>query len=234
MKKRIVLLLFATVLLAGCGTQKPAATDSQPEPVVTTTMPATDLPTDATEEVTEVPTETVELSYDAYQVLYTYMEEDDQEYYILQGIDHQGNLLWSKETQRFDKAEVQRVSHIGTYEGKYIYNENGNVIALDVITGELVWKNEDFGGNLSADTGALIDDAGFIYLCGALGPDFIAIDSDGNTVKKVEQFSQKHSGAYQIEQKDDKLIVHLSKGPDIEKSEYLFEVEMDWIPEPLG
>lgn len=240
MNKRIAgLLLISALILAGCSNEKPVPTEAQTEPTVATETTATEAPvTEPTQtgEVTEEPTETVELSYDAYQVLYTYVNEDNEEYYLLQGIDHQGNLIWSKETEHLAPAQLPRVSHIGTYEGKYFYCEDGTVIALDVTSGEVLWKNGDFGGSFSEDTAALIDSDGFIYLCGALGPDFIAIDVDGKTVKKIDSFSNVHSGAYRIDRKGEKLVIHLSDGPDgnVGDDGYIFEVEMDWLPELLG
>lgn len=235
MKKRMVaLLLVSALVLAGCTNERPDPTKTQTAPSVTTEAPATE-PAE-TGEAKEEPTEPVELSYDAYQVLYTYMIEENEEYYILQGIDHQGNLLWTKETEHLSMAQLPRVSHIGTCEGMYFYSEDGTVIALDVITGEVLWKNGDFGGNFSSDDAVVIDRDGFIYLCGAFGPDFIAIDFQGKTVRKIDSFSKEHSGAFRIDRAGDKLVIHLSNGPDgnVGDEGYLFEVGMDWLPELLG
>lgn len=67
----------------------------------------------------------------------------------------------------------------------YVYDD-GKISALDAVSGETMWTNDDFGGYPSAWD---FDDAGNLYVCGYYGPDLMVIDKYGNTVVREDDIS---------------------------------------------
>ena len=233
--KRYCMILCCALLLSGCGAKSQAPETLAPTASVESqavTEASTAPATQATEFLPDPTQETVALSHAAYQVVYSYMMEDTEEYCTFQGIGPDGSLVWTRETAHFPASETPRINPIGRFEGTYYYNEDGTVVALDVITGDILWQNPEFKGSTSA---ALIDeDYGYLYLCGSDSPDFMAIDPQGNTVRRIDVLSTDHSGPIRIQQAGQQLLIYLSKGPDGAQEEFPVTVDMDWIPQAQG
>ena len=111
-------------------------------------------------------------------VTYNYYAENGSEYAAIQGFDRDGNQLWVVTTALLPMAQMERVTDIGRYEDRYYYIEDGAVVALDVYTGSILWKNADFGGCPTEDC-IVIGDSGRLYLSGFFGPDLAVIEPDG-------------------------------------------------------
>lgn len=243
MKRKIIFLILTAALLAGCQ-KAPQVSAETSSATVTQTLPeetadSTGSPAEETAKAAETlpdPTEeTVELSPAAYRVVYSYVIEDGKEYYDLQGIGPQGDILWQQQTTPMNCAQVQRVTAIGNDNGVFYYSEDGIVIALNAADGSILWQNMDFGGSFSNASASLIDPQGFLYLCGFSGPDLMVIDFQGNTIEKIPSLHEGYYGAYAIEIDGDQLLIHLS-GNDLDEDEgdYPFRVDMSWIPEAEG
>lgn len=231
--KKTCMILCCALLLSGCGA-KPQAPETTAAPTAPLqTQAVTEAATQETEYLPDPTQESVALSHAAYQVVYNYMMEDTEEYCTFQGIGPDGSLVWSQETKHFPASETARIFPIGRFEGTYYYNEDGTVVALDVITGDILWQNPEFQGVCDANT-VLFDDYGYLYLCGANGPDFMAIDPQGNTVRRIDVLSTDHNGPLRIQQEGQQLVIYLSKGPDGAEGEFPVTVDMDWIPQAKG
>ena len=235
MNKLIPALALSAVLLAGCGKEE--------TPIPTMTLPGETAPEAVTEVTGETrftqpaetvpdPTEeTVELSYTAYRVTYNHMQENYEEYCTFQGIDPEGNIVWTKESAHLDMTELQRITPIGVWEDRFLYSESGTVVALDVVTGEELFRSADSCG---AGNSYLLDPAGFLYICGYHGPDLLVLDMEGNTVNKIDQFNPDHYWAFDIQQEGNELVISLEGDGTGSGEIHTYRVEMDWLPQPQG
>ena len=236
MKKSLAAGLLAVLLLTGCTAAPESAAPVPPETESITVAP-TETRAPETLAPETVPAETPpaetrpELSPEAYQVVYNYMQEENQEYYIFQGLGPDKDLVWTLETRHLDCAETPRVCPIGTMDGKFFYCEDGSVLALDVITGAQLWENPDFGGTLVDTSAAILDPSGFLYLCSYSGPDLFVLDTAGNTVKKIDHFDPNFYWASRIWQEDRRIWVHLEGGSPEGVD---FSAAMDWLPQAQG
>ena len=239
MKKRILALTLSALMLSGCGADTTPETTAAPTVAVTEaateaetteatrfTQPAETLP-DPTEE-------TVALSYTAYKVTYTYLQDDGQEFYTFQGIDPEGNIAWTKESAHLDMTQIQRIMPIGTWEDRFFYNESGTVVALNIVTGEELWRNEEFSGSFGSETAAVVDPEGFLYLCGVESPDLFVCDVDGNTVKRIDHFDPDHFWPFEIQREGNELVISLEGDSTGSGEIHTHRVEMDWLPQPQG
>ena len=127
-------------------------------------------------------------SYDRTKITVTFDRkvENGEEYATISGINQLDEKVWEYKTQKYECTELARISEIGTVSNLYYFAEDGRIVALNILNGTVVWENKDFGGAVSAFT---FDDDNILYICGYYGPDFIAIDQDGNTLYKIDQFS---------------------------------------------
>ncbi len=124
---------------------------------------------------------------DGRTVDFKYYVEGYTGYAVISGIDANGNVIWKHTTEKYVCTEFDPVEEIGIYKNIYLYTEHGTVVALDIRTGTVKWKNDDFSG---AGIHVNIDSNGTLYLCGAYGPDLFMIDINGNTLARVESFDK--------------------------------------------
>ena len=127
-------------------------------------------------------------------VLETVVEGYDG-YGIIKGYDPNENMIWQTVTEKYSMTEFHPVKEIGVYGGFYYYVESGTVVKLNLRDGTVVWKNTHGAGNA---VDFVFSENGILYLCGSYGPDFMAVNTDGITLKRIEQFSATDYWSYQL------------------------------------
>ena len=233
--KKLIFLIISLLLLSGCG-KETAPVETIPdraEAPITEESLNTDAETAETAE--QLPAETEEsipLSADAYQIVYNVILEDQQESAVFQGIGPDGSLAWTYETGVYPTAQLSRISPVGRYQDNYYLVEDGTIVALDILTGEILFKNEDFKGSPAEDA-MLFDEFGYLYLAGYDGPHFFAMDPDGNTVKRTETLSEDYWNPFQIQQEGDQLIIYMESDAN-GSGNFPCYVERTWLPQPKG
>lgn len=172
--------------------------------------------------VSEMPNETEETK--ATSVKFEHFQEAGNEYAVIRGLDDSGQELWVYTTEKYSQTELNRVEEIGVFNDKYYYNESGTIIALDMVTGTVLWKNSDFGG---ASIHSIIGENGNIYICGYYGPDFYAIDTEGNSLCGIETFDEAYYWACSIRKKENMVEVVMEGGPEGYSDGKLFCVNLE-------
>lgn len=210
--KRIFVFLLLALLLSGCA----------PQPSAETTPP-TSTPTEASSTVTE-PSSTASEALKV-NVVFLRCFEQGQEYARITATDEQGGELWSVRTQGYDIGQIDRTSEIGLWQQQYYYVEAGDVVALDAQTGAELWRNPDFDGSPASLEAVYITDEGTVYLCGYFGPDFYAVNAQGQTLQQIPTLDINYYWAYKLTAQDGQVLVCFSAGPEGE----LFP-EGHWIP----
>jgi len=136
---------------------------------------------------------------------------DNQNHYaVLTGLDADGNVVWSHETDTYMVAQVDLVEEIGVCGGRYYYIENGIVKTRDLATGDFLWESED---TMGAGVHTAFGDEGELYLCGYFGPDFFVIDRRGETLCNIPTFDEDYWWAYKIDLTGDSAIVSMEGTP---------------------
>ncbi|MCD8115652.1 MAG: DUF5067 domain-containing protein [Oscillospiraceae bacterium] len=155
-----------------------------------------------TEETQDEPSVSVgEITFDC-------IYEDTYEYAVITALSADGNIVWEYQTSQYERADLDRVSEIGWREDAYYFVEDGSVIAIDALSGEILWKNADFGGS---GTGVAFGENA-IVLCGQYGPDFYAVSYEGETIYRIEQFYEEYYWACEVELQDNTAIVYMYGG----------------------
>lgn len=108
---------------------------------------------------------------------------------------HEKKVPIKGKTGSLELAQLQRISDMEIFEDYYYYVFDGAVIALDRETGTERWRDTSFMGGL---TGYDIDEAGNIYICGYLGPDYFAISKDGEVLGRVDMMDPDYMWPYEI------------------------------------
>lgn len=147
------------------------------------------------------------------------------EYAVIAKYGETGIALWEYTTDAYPAGEGFRISEAEANwrsfdDGRYYFSENGTLVALDKNTGEVVWKNEDFGGTAAA---CYTVEDGTTYFCGYTGPYYFAVDANGRTLNRIESFGEGYSQAYQIFESDGDILVMLDWGPDKELKEAFYD-----------
>lgn len=167
-----------------------------------------------TEEVEEITAVHMEIS-----------DGEDMESANIYGIDSNGETIWTVTTSSYEWAQLDRISEIGVYDDRYYYCEDGTIKALLITDGSFLWENSDFGG---AATAFIISDDGTIYISGYLGPDFFAVDKEGNTLAKIDSFDEQYYWPYEMYWSDDSHIsVKMEASSSGSSNEgYVFDVDI--------
>ncbi len=118
---------------------------------------------------------------DTVSVQFDHQTTQTEEYALINGISSNEEVLWTKTTEHYDLAQLDRVCDIGVWNDVYCYVEGGTVIALNISDGSEVWRNSDFNG--ASISSYIADD--MLFLCGFFGPDVMVIDHNGNTINKM-------------------------------------------------
>ena len=237
--KKLIMIFLLSALLTGCGSPAPEPeTPTLPtDPPVTAEAPSetmapetTSVPLDPQVETTE---ESLPLSWDAYQVVYNILSDGLQETGTFQGIDPNGDLVWTYETQSFPMAQLRQIAPLGRYQGTYYLLEGTVIVALDIATGQILFENHDFCGSPTEEA-ILIDDYGYLYLAGYDRPDFFAMDPQGHTVKNVNCLDPNYCGAFRITWDEGRILVHMERDTAGNSGDFPIPVEADWLPQAKG
>ncbi|MBO5348777.1 MAG: hypothetical protein J6A89_03030 [Clostridia bacterium] len=126
--------------------------------------------------VVNVQLQTGRLNYDEYAVLHAY--------------DKDGNEIWKYKTGTYAMTELERIQLLDSEdEAEYVYIvEGGTIVKFNKQTGDIIWKNSDFGG---ASVTYTFDEQDNLYIAGYYGPNLCVINKDGKTIKKLEDFPSK-------------------------------------------
>ena len=144
---------------------------------------------------------------------------------VIEAVDSNGNTQWTFSTDTYELAQLHSVLEIGRTASQYYFCERGTIVALDVCTGEVLWRNDEFAGMPINEGACYVDTDGTIYLCGYLNPDFFAVDVNGKTLCRIHSFSPEYYWAYKLEKDKNALVIYLENGPNgYNKNGYLFYV----------
>lgn len=111
---------------------------------------------------------------------------DAKNYMIIDGIDEHENKVWTYKTTEDYVAQVDLLEFLQV-KGDTIYiNEHAKIVAIDKQTGKVIWENSDYQGG---STYFKFDEKENLYLTGAMNPDLLVINSNGQTVRKIEKVS---------------------------------------------
>lgn len=122
--------------------------------------------------------------------------ENSLEFAIIKGIDSNGNVVWEYKTEKYEAAQLDRVTEIGVNDDKYYFIEDDTIIALKISDGTKIWENNEFEGGGSDFK---FSNDGTLYICGYFSPDFFAVDQKGNTIAKIINFNSEYYWPYKIE-----------------------------------
>ena len=174
-----------------------------------------------------------ELSPDAYQVVYNITAEGEEESGIFQGIDPDGSLVWTYETRHYPLAQLPQITPAGRFQDRYYLIEGGTVVALDIVSGAVLFENREFQGRPCEDA-MLIDRYGYLYLCGFDSPDFFAMDPQGRTVKRIDRLSDQYIRPKRIQEENGQLVVYMESDLQGNLGDFPCEIPVDWLPQPMG
>jgi len=150
--------------------------------------------------------------------------ENGNEYAVITAYSPEGDELWTYTTDHYMASQLNQVSKLGIYDDCYYLSESGSVVALDMLNGEILWKNEEFGGSASA---VLFEDDR-IYLTGYYGPDLFVLSMEGETIHRVGSFHEDMYWPYDLITKDDLLYI-LYEGGGEDHYGYLAAVNKDGL-----
>lgn len=121
----------------------------------------------------------------AVSIQFDFVNNAGSDYAYIFGEDADGQLLWFYKSDIYpNSTQLPKVSEIQQHGDRYYFCEDGQIVALESSTGKVLWRNCDFNGNYPIGD---VDDNGILYLSGYEGPDFLAIDSDGNTMCRIDK-----------------------------------------------
>ena len=209
--KRLLPLLAAMLMLSGCffalPRQNPGATI--PKPTDTPAAAPTAAPT-----TVPAPTETTAPALPALTVKFVNEFTDGFEFAQIYAEDSQGTVVWSTRIGPYEFSQMDRIHPVGQWQQQYYFVDDGDLVCLDVHSGQERWRNEDFSGSPAGPDACCITEDGTVYLCGFFGPDFFAADAQGNTVAKVGQLDLNYYWAYKLTVEDGQVRVYMSGGPE--------------------
>ncbi len=125
------------------------------------------------------------------------------------GLDEAGEVVWTYLTGNYDMTELERITEIGVYSDTYYLAEGGSIVAIQVSDGEILWKNDNFGG---ASPSFAFGENGDLFVSGYYGPDLFVVDVNGNTVIRVESFDQNYYWPSQVVVENGTIMITMQGG----------------------
>lgn len=154
-----------------------------------------------------------------------YTDDDYDEYAEIRGYDNEGNVVWKKETDRYQYTELRTINEICKSENRYYYVEDGSIIALNVADGKEIWRNNEYGGTAAINYAK--DEDGNLYLTCYSGPDLFAVSSDGKTLVRTAQFYENLYCPYLISCSDKQIEITM-EGTPFGKDVIVYVNKADW------
>lgn len=150
----------------------------------------------------------------------------DTEKASIVGLDADGNPVWTHLTDvKHEIYQSARIVEIGYVNGKYYYTDDDTLMILSAETGEVIRRVTDFGSNC---TDCYIDSNGYMYFCCYMKPCFIAMDKDGNILRKIDSVGEDYYWAYEIDVKNGYAYVTFDQGPDpYSEEDYTVRIDLD-------
>lgn len=141
-------------------------------------------PNQGTEDFTmPVPSEST--SPAAVSIQFDFVNNQGSNYAYIFGKDADGQIRWFYKSDIYpNSTQLPKVSEILQHGDRYYFCENGQIVALEISTGKVLWRNDDFNGACPIGD---VDVNGILYLSGYEGPDFFAINSDGSTLCRIDK-----------------------------------------------
>ena len=228
MKRLVCLLLLCSLMLSGCFFTVMLPDDLPTGYPNKDNSPIGSTPTAPASTKTTDPAATSAPELTVITVTFEVHTEALMEYARIIATDEEGNTLWTVETDRYDQAQLGRVCEIGAYSLKqrYYYVDDGDVVALNLQTGSELWRYAGFDGAPAGKDATYIDAAGTVYLCGFFGPDFFAIDADGNMLDFIPQLHPDYYWAHKLIPGDGVMTVCLSGGPEGDMGPEAFKIDV--------
>ena len=149
-------------------------------------------------------------------------ESNGFEYAVITGVNAAGAVQWTYTTGQYEMTELGQVEEIGLNNGRYYFVEGGAVVALNPNSGEVMWKNDDFGGAGTCFAFYGSD----LLLAGYYGPDFFWLDEDGNTVRRIEHIDPRYIWPSEIRVEGGYAKITMEGIPD-GYGEYILQVSLD-------
>ena len=131
-------------------------------------------------------------------------------YAIVEGKSNSGDVVWNYKTSEYPAAQLECASEIGQKDGIYYFVDGGTIVAANVQSGNIIWRNSDFGGASVKSTFA----ADGIYMCGGLHPDLFVVDYNGNTILKIKTISSDYYWPSDISVDGDIIAITMTGSKD--------------------
>ena len=117
-------------------------------------------------------------NYSIKEIIDVEFSEDDM--IIIKKIDGTDKDIWEYKTEGY-------IINAGDIiQDKLFIHKSGNIVALNVKTGKVLWKNSDYKEEYYPKYS--VDNKGNIYLCTYDNPNLLIIDNKGKTVLKIDSF----------------------------------------------
>lgn len=138
------------------------------------------------------------------EIVFERFMQNGMEYAVVTRREKENKVLWSYTTDSYEIAQCSRVSKIGQKNGYFYIVEDGAVTALDELTGEIAWKNEEFAG-AGTENAQIFDENGTLYISGYMGPDLFIVDKEGKTQYRKDSFEQGY-WPFEMELNDENIL----------------------------
>lgn len=156
---------------------------------------------------------------------FEFSEDLDGQYAEIIGLDADNHTQWVYTSGVYDPGtQAPAISEIAYVGDRYYFCEDGAIVVLDAATGNVIWRNWDFGGCCPS---SYFDEDGTVYSYGGLGPDFFVVDAEGKTICRIERFHEEYCWPKKIEKVGNKIEVTMDIGPDYKtQKDYVFSVDI--------
>lgn len=115
-------------------------------------------------------------------------------------------IVWTYETDIYPVVQTPLVQQIGQSSDRWYFYEDGAIVALDLMTGEELWRSQDM--ELSALSGdPLIDEDGTLYAACWWHPDLYAVDKNGMTLGVINDIDETYDDPAIISKEGRTLII---------------------------
>lgn len=127
-------------------------------------------------------------------------------YATINAYSSNGSVVWKYSTPHYKEMDATQVCEIGRKNDRYFLVEGRSIVALNSQTGQVLWRNSDFGSLNAAS--AIGKDA--LYLCSGFSMDFYAVSFEGETLKTIKQFNKQYFWPYKITIQGNRASVYFS------------------------